>query len=392
MTAPLERNLDRYRDLQRLSSALFWLPTSVLFFIDEFGLGDALRLQAIYYLAVVVFEVPSGRLSDRAGRVLTLRLAAGWWIVANAMFFLGSGFWMLAVAQVFLAGGFAFVSGTDVTLHFDTLEALNRAGEFESREATIRRGSLAVLAGACLVGGGLALIDLRLPFGAALVAAVAQLVVTLKLTEPAGAVQKHESGASLLSVVGRLRNRLLAWITLYVLGEVIAVHLTSELGAAYVAQVVGEALDEIDKAPMVNAVLAALVALTGASVVRLVTPLRERIGAVGALVLMAAIPAIALSAMATVISAVILPLILFRSVQTAIVSVLVPAVVAPRVARNQRATFLSMTSLVGRLGYGAVLLLFGTIGGIGETLEWAAFTAIVVFVVVAATGWIVRHD
>lgn len=393
MTAPLERNLDRYRDLQRLSSALFWLPTSVLFFIDEFGLGDALRLQAIYYLAVVVFEVPSGRLSDRVGRVLTLRLAAGWWIVANAVFFFGGGFWMLAVAQVFLAGGFAFVSGTDVTLHFDTLEALERADEFEAREATIRRSSLAVLAGACLVGGGLAMIDLRLPFAAALVAAVAQLGVTLKLTEPAepaNTVEEHESDASFLSVVGRLRNRLLAWITLYVLGEVIAVHLTSELGAAYVAQVVGEALDEIDKAPMVNAVLAALVALTGAAVVRLVTPLRERIGAVGALVVVAAIPAIALSTMATVVSAFVLPLILMRSVQTAIVAVLVPAVVAPRVGRNQRATFLSMTSLVGRLGYGAVLLAFGTIGGVGETLEWAAFTAIVVFVVVATTGWFVR--
>ncbi len=364
----------------------------MLFFIDEFGLGDALRLQAIYYLSVVVCEVPSGRLSDRVGRVLTLRLAAVWWIGANAVFFVGDEFWMLGVAQALLAMGFAFTSGTDVTLHFDTLEALDRAGEFEAREADIRRSSLGVLAVACLVGGGLALIDLRLPFAASLVAALVQLVLAMSLTEPDHPDDAASTGASFVSVIGRLRDRLLAWITLYVLGEVIAVHLTSELGAAYVVRVVGESLDEIDRAPLVNAGVAAVVALAAAAAVRLVTPLRERLGTVGALVVMAAIPAVALTSMALWVSVAVLPLILMRSMQTSIVSILVPAAVAPRVDRGQRATFLSMTSLIGRLGYGGTLLLFGTIGGITETLEWAAVTAVVILVVVGVSGWLVVDE
>jgi MFS family permease len=391
MTASLERNLDRYRDLHRLLGALFWLPTSVLFFIDRFGLADALRLQAIYYLSVVVFEIPSGRMSDRVGRVLTLRFASAWWVLAMTVFVFGDGFWMLAVAQAFLAMGFAFMSGTVVTLHFDTLESLGRTAEFEEREATVRRTGLLVLAGACLIGGALALIDLRLPFAASLVAAIGLLAVTFMLVEPTDHHQPApETAVSFLGVVSRLRNRFLAWVTLYVLGEVVAVHLTSELGAAYVARVVGESLDAIDRAPVVNGVLAAAVALAGAATVRLVTPLRERFGAIGALVLVAVIPALALSTMALVVSAFVLPLILMRSVQTSIVSVLVPAVVAPRIDRNQRATFLSMTSLAGRLGYGIVLLGFGALAGIGETLDWAAVAAVLILVIVGASGWFVR--
>ncbi len=382
----MEHNLDRYRQLQRAAGAIFWLPTSVLFFIDRFGLGDALRLQAVYYLAVVAFEVPSGWFSDRIGRVLTLRLGALWWVLANTLFALSDGLVGIGVAQVLLAMGFAFASGTDVTLHYDSLEALGREAEFEQRESRIRRDHLVVTAAATVTGGSLALIDLRLPFMAALVAALIQLAVALRLVEPERATHTVSAGRDILRVAAYLKDRVLAWLTLYVLGEVITIHLTSELAAPYLAGVLGEALDEIDKAPLLNGLLAASVALVAAVAVRGVARSRQRFGLVAVLVGVAAIPAVTLSTMALVTSAFVLPLLVLRSVQSAVVSVLVPATVAPRVDRNHRATFLSLTSLVGRLGYGSVLLAVGAVGDIGETLEWAAGMAIVVFIVVTLTG------
>ncbi len=388
----MERNLDRYRHLQWSTGALFWLPTSVLFFIDRFGLGDALRLQAVYYLAVVAFEVPSGWFSDRIGRVVTLRLAALWWVAAHAFFVFSDGFAGVATAQVLLAMGFAFTSGTDVTLHYDSLEALGRTPEFEDRESRVRRDHLVFTAVATVTGGALGLIDLRLPFLAALVASAIQFLVTLRLAEPQGDPHASGVGSELLRVVAYLRNRTLAWVMVYVLGEVITVHLTSELAAPYLAGVMGEALDQIDRTPLVNGLLAALIALVAAAAVRGVGRFRRRFGVVLVFMMVAAIPVITLTAMALVTSALVLPLIVLRSVQTAVVSVLVPATVAPRVDRRHRATFLSLTSLVGRLGYGSVLLAIGTVGDFGETLQWAAAIAAVVFVVVGATGWFVDDE
>lgn len=59
------------------------MPVFVLYFFQHMSLGSVLRLEAIYYLGVVVLEVPSGLERDRipgeasrdlAQSVLQLRL------------------------------------------------------------------------------------------------------------------------------------------------------------------------------------------------------------------------------------------------------------------------------------------------------------------------------
>jgi len=385
----MESNLDRYGRLQVASGALFWLPTSLLYFIDRFGLGGALRLQAVYYLAVVALEVPSGWFSDRVGRVATLRISAVCWVAAHVIFLSAGSFVGVSTAQVFVAAGFAFASGTDVTFHYDTLESLGRAVEFTDRESVIRRYNLVALAAATLVGGALGVVDLRLPFAASLAAAVFQLVITMGLVEPPW--QRPSTGAvrQFVAVLGNLRQRILVWVAFYVVGEVVTVHLTSELAAPYLAELLGESLDQINRAPLANGVLAAVVAIVGATVVRWVGPAARRFGPVAVFVVVAAIPMVTISAMALAASVFVLPLIVLRSVQTATASVLVPATVAPRVERQHRATFLSLTSLAGRLGYGSVLLALGTLVDLGATLRWASVIAVATFVAVAGSSRLV---
>ena len=147
----LEGNLRRYQLIVGSTSALFWIPTGFLFFIDEFGLGAALRLGAIYYLAVVVFEVPSGWFSDRIGRVPTLRFVALFWMGAFCALGLAEHFAVAALGQVLMAIGYAFLSGTDVTFHFDSLEALGHVALpdvvfTEAHELALSRD------GACVAG------------------------------------------------------------------------------------------------------------------------------------------------------------------------------------------------------------------------------------------------
>jgi hypothetical protein len=81
-----------------------------------------------------------------------------------------------------------------------------------------------------------------------------------------------------------------------------------------------------------------------------------------------------IGAMAAVVHPLVLPLLLLRSVQPAVSNVIVNVEVAPRLPRGQRATFLSLFSLAGRLGYGAVLLTLAALAGDGGRADPAAIT------------------
>lgn len=91
-------------------------------------------LQAIYYIAVVLLEVPSGVVADRLGRKGTLvigSVAAGLGCFGCAV---ADSFWVFAIAEVLLAGGTAFISGADSALLYDSLAVDRREHEYPRAE------------------------------------------------------------------------------------------------------------------------------------------------------------------------------------------------------------------------------------------------------------------
>ncbi len=382
-TLVMEQNLVWYRRLLILASAYVWLPTAFLFFIAEFGLGDALVLQAVYYLAVVVFEVPSGWFSDQFGRVPTLRVQAVAWIGAHTVFAIADDLSAVALAQVLLAFGFALQSGTDVTFHFDSLEAIGREAEFEERESSARRAALVVLTASSVLGGALGVVDLRLPFVVAAVVAVVHLAVSTQLREPPRSARARAGfRRDLSAVVQLLRRPLLAWIGLYVIAQVVAEHLASEIAAPYLAAVLGEDLAELDRAPLLNGAIVGGVALLGAVVVGWTPALRRSLGLVGALVALAVVPTVIVVAMAVATSWVVVVVLFARNVQSTMAPVLITSAVGGEVDQRRRATFLSLTSLGGRLTYGLVLLGLSRLDDLDATLRWSAVIAVVALVAV----------
>lgn len=404
-SAALIDSLQWYRRHQMLAGALFWLPTSFLFLVEQNGLGTALRVQAVYYAAVVVLEVPSGWFSDRLGRTLTLRLVAVWWLIAHLLFVVSPatvGLAGLLMAQIFLAAGYAFLSGTDVMLHFDTLEALGRAEEFDRREASTRRGLLTVTAATALVGGAAGLVDLRLPFALSLVAAAIQLTMAWQLVEPSRPTPGEPTetpfgrpslgrgtgaGHDLKAVIRHLSERPLSWLGLYVIAQVVAVHLAADLTGPYLAEALGIGLAQPGRAALATGTTAAAVALIGAVTVPIVPTVGRKLGLATTLLGVAIIPTGLLVAMASATTIWLVPLLAFRGIQGAASAVLVPAVVGGHVEQERRATFLSATSLGGRLAYGAVLVLIASTGGVGlgRGLSVAAMIAIVLTAAVLAS-------
>ena len=378
--AALERNVELYRLLQIPTSGMFWLPTVFLYFIAQFGLADALRLQAAYYFAVVVFEVPSGWLSDRLGRVLTLRITAIAWIGAQLLFLLSNESVSLALGgQILLALGFASLSGTDVTFHYESLEALGRAAEFEASEGHARRNGLLAKGAAAIVGGALGLIDLRLPFAASLIGAAGQAMLAWGLTEPPRRAAAERFDRQLARTLGYLKKPLLAWLTFYVLAKVIMEHLASEMTSPYLVEVLGKGVSDLDNAPLILGLLAASSAMLGAAVVRRTPQLRAATGLIGGLVTLAILPTAIVLAMALATSAWVIPLFALRSIQSSMAPVLIAGAANERVEQHHRATFLSLSSLGGRLSYSAVLLGLSTAESFDSTIRWAAVIALVGF-------------
>jgi len=374
----LEANLRAYAVHQRAVGALFWLPTVFLYLIDEVGLTGALQLGALYYFTVVVLEVPSGWFSDRVGRVAALRVTAAAWVATNVLFLIG-GSLALVGAQFLFAVGYAFLSGTDTTFHFDTLDGAGWADEFERREAVVRRGLLIATAGSAVIGGSLAFVDLRLPFVASLIVTLVQFAATTRMSEPPRTNRSEGVRVDLATVLRSLRRPLLAWVTLYVVAEVILIHLVSELTPPYLAMVLERPDDDPAGAAVIAGAVAAVVALAGAAALRHIETARVRLGVGVVLVALALSSAATVLLMANVASLWVLPAVALRGVQAAATSVLVPGLVARRVAQHHRATTLSVTSLAGRCGYAAVLLALAAAAGdqLPDVLELAAAVAIV---------------
>ena len=353
-----ERSLRGWGVAYPLTNAFFWAPVFFLYFNSRFPIEQVLQLEAIYYAAVVVLEVPSGYVSDRFGRVWTLRASAVAAVAAPLLFLFGEDFLGFALAQITLATHFALLSGTAQAFHADTLDGMGRSGEFPERESRLSRRAFLVKAAAALVGGAVGIVDLRIAYGLSALAALALLGTLFLLDEPprARGQEWHAIGAQLRRAIARLRTPLLGWVFAYVLLQTTLEHIPYEFTQPWLAAALGEDVADVQRTPLVAGVVVAAVAAVGAMAAGWSSAAMERFGVVGTLLGVTALQTALIGAMAAWIHPALALLLLLRSVQPAVGHVVVAAAITPRVPQGERATYLSLHSLAGRLGYSTVLL------------------------------------
>lgn len=357
MNTALEKNLRLIRLHELVLHTTPWVVVMALFINQNFGVSGVLSLGSVAYFAVVAFEVPSGWSSDRFGRVITLRFVGLAWVGAMVCFLLGQdSFLLVALGQTLIGAGYAAISGTDVTFHYDTLEALGREAEYADRQAWVNSTGRFVGAAGLIVGGLLGLIDLRLPFVASLVFATVQFAVTLGFTEP----PKHSTADPLIRQLGLcaryLRSIPMAWIFGYGIAMVVLEHVAHTLLQPWMTEVLGETADDVGATPIFVGVTMAVIAMIAALAARSSATLARRFGLRTTLVALGALSAVIVTGMAVWQHVVVIALVIFRSAHGAAAPILISAAVAPVVAQQHRATFLSLNSLVGRAFYGSLLL------------------------------------
>jgi len=141
------------------------MPILMLFFQDlGFTVEESFQLKAIYSIAIVIFEIPSGYAADVLGRRRTLIIGSILGTLGFAIYSFTSGFYAFLAAELILGVGQSFISGADSALLYDSLKADGREKDYlkyEGRNFSVGNFSEAI---AGFMGGALAEISLRTPF------------------------------------------------------------------------------------------------------------------------------------------------------------------------------------------------------------------------------------
>ncbi len=358
--ADLQLNIRLYPWFRAASDGHAWITVFFLYMSQSLPLEQVIELSAVYYLSVFVLEVPSGYFSDRIGRRSTLLLAAGALIGSYSCFIVGAGFWWFAAGQFLLAAGIAMQSGTDTAFHYDSLKALGREHEYARREAGAEQWGLVMLALATLSGGLLGLIDLRLAYVFSLLSASVMALLVWRFTEPKHADETTALPQSfvtvVLSCIGRLRDPLLGWIFLVVIMLYAMAHIVYEFYQPYITLLQLPLLEASTHAPLISGLVISISMFGGALGARASISWQSRLGLIGVLAAASFIQLGLVAAMAIALSPAVLALVSLRNFPMALVHAPVRAAIAPRITRQQRATYLSLQGLAERLFFALLLL------------------------------------
>lgn len=387
MQRSLSGNIELYRWFHFASSFYGWLPVFFLYFNQYVSLGQTIQLGAIYYFSVCVFEVPSGYLSDKVGRKLTLVLSSLSFIVSYTLFILASDFGVLALGQIFLALGIAMMSGTDTAFLYDTLVSLNREKEYAEREAQAQKFGFIAATVTALLGGLLGLVNLQWAYWLSMLGAGLMLWIASNFKEPD--LCNASGSESMWSTIGNcfrsMKSKVLAWLFGVMILMYGIEHVTYEFYQPYI-RLLDLAWFEGDEASLISALVISASMFGGMVGAIYSVRLLDKLGIKSLLFVALGFQLIILSGLSVVLSGAALSLVVFRNFPMAMISAPVNSVIAPRIGSHMRATYLSIQSLASRLALSGLLLALASSNNLNDALEWEDLSqvlgqALIVFIV-----------
>lgn len=114
-----------------IKSFLFHIPILVLYL--NFVLNDPIKvgvLLSIKSISVFLLEIPTGYISDKFGRKISLYFSCLFNILFLIILIFFHRFYFLIIAEIFFSISEALASGADVALIYDNLKFQNKEGEF----------------------------------------------------------------------------------------------------------------------------------------------------------------------------------------------------------------------------------------------------------------------
>jgi MFS family permease len=356
-----ERNLRLYSYYVVSQDFRLWMPVFILYFTSALSLAETLYLEAVYYFSVVALEVPSGYLSDRAGRRQTLILSALGEVTAYILFACGNSFMAFALGQIALGVSMACNSGTDSSLHFESLQNVSKEAEFGTREARLAAFGLYASSTAALAGGLLGSLDLRLPYLFGIGIACFRLTIAYSFFETVeNSPAKSRLYTNVRQAISHLRNPILSWCFVFILLMTVLNHIPYEFYQPYLHRL-GYTLQQ---APMLAGLHLSLTTFLSAPVAKRSVTWASRWGIFHILLLAALIQVGIIGAMGLFQNELVAILCLARSTPRALMHTPLQTLIVPAVPNNLRATYLSLQSLAGRVLFGGTLTILAQLLGV----------------------------
>lgn len=364
-----------------------WLPVFFLYFNENLEIKSVILLESIYYISVVVLEVPSGFFSDKIGRRITLILSSVFFCIAYIIFgFADPSFEIFALAQVVLAGGMSFMSGTNTSFYFESLQELGLEKEFAPREAKVQSWLQYTGAFALLLGGFVGAYYLNWAYIASLIFILPALFITLAFKEPSDNVEHIPSGESRIGeVLSYLKVSELRWIFLFSVVAYVLTHIPYEFYQPYLY------LLDLEKVSINTAIssgiLFAIARVFGAFAAGRSVIWAKRFGLKLMCFISIVLQLIIIGMLSWLLNPIFLVLLILRSFSMSLTKAPLNAEIAPRVLKDHRASYFSLQSLASRLAFSVTLVLLSLIVG-GEVInDWASLSKILFYA--AAGGLIV---
>ncbi len=367
----LEDTVRLYPALRAANGFLAWIPVFFLYLSLHWSLDAVLTLSGLYYITVFVLEVPSGYLSDRLGRKPTLLFGAGFALLAAMLFLLATDWWVFVAANMALAASIAMQSGSDTALHYDALKSLGREHEYQAREARAESWGMISLATACLLGGVLGSLDLRLAYGLSACGALVAIMLLLRMQEPPVSDTTTPAFFTTLRLcVLKLRDPFLAWLFAAMIELYALAHIVYELYQPFTTAMT-DAFALPLPAPALSGLIIGVSMFGGALAAQLSVTWRAALGLFGLIAVAAVLQAGVALALAVGGGVVGLVLVTLRNFPMSLLHAPVNDAIAPRISSDQRATFLSLLSLLERLVFALLLFALSALfaGGDAATAE-----------------------
>lgn len=398
---PSDRNIRLYPWVAFAQGLVFWQAIWFLYFQDTLSAAEAILLYVVYDISVTILEVPSGYMSDRLGRRITLITSGVCALLGTALLAMGSTFAAFAMAQALIGAATAFSSGTGSSLLFESLHAEGREAEVEAQELKVWRFGFIASALSAATGGMMAQLYQTLPFWAGIVTAAIMLGLASRLSDPPRA-QAHNLplAQQARSLLAALRKPVLIW--LFALSTIMYAfsHVIYVFGQPFIFEAL--ATRELQgEAPVISGFVSGTMMLISVASSVIAWRLRRRFGLAATLLSAFGIQIGLITVLALTNSVIAIAFLFLRMVPSSLSTPFVLARIQPELSSDMRATYLSVQSFVGRIALAATLYVasfsstdvgqmpYEEIRGI---LVWYVLAGVVAFASLALASRRVRLD
>lgn len=212
--------------LTYIFSMIFYFQTDTalwpIFVTDKKGFS--IVALGIFQVAMImsrfIFEIPSGILSDKIGRVKVLIFSVMALIVSNLFIYFGSSIFLVCIAYVFFGMGTSFISGTLEAFLYDSLKANKLENKYKQINTNLYFMTMISFAVAMTIGGLISRIDMSLMYIINIAVLIFGIITCLFMKEPPQMNQNNSTVKNIInSSISILKNNmhliyLISFITL----------------------------------------------------------------------------------------------------------------------------------------------------------------------------------